>query len=143
MRAFFLLLGLICASSTAAASPTIYVKGIHAYTLGYPKVEFYEAYIVTDAQQLSADVLIKLLRPFCSEFPRLETYMVRVFSDGKWATPQSFDWGLGPPSAQARKDLAPIYLAELRPDGTLTLYPYQEGSKTVAITRGWCANAPR
>lgn len=137
MRAIFLSLGLIQVSAAMAINESIYLQGIHAYTLGYPKVEFYEAYIVTDAQQLSAEATVNLLRPLCVEFPKLDTYMVRVFSDSKWAKPQSFDWGLGPSNSDVRKEVSKKYLAELRPDGTLISHPYQDGAKST-VAKSWC-----
>lgn len=141
MRNLFLFLMMIVGTFAMAAEPSVaYLQTLIARTLGFPKVEFYEAFVVTSSRKLeSTDTLLELVRPLCSEFPKLDSYLVRVFSDAKWAKEQAFDWGIGPQGSNVRADLADIYMAEIRPDGTLTLFPYRSSPTTVNIGRSWCS----
>jgi hypothetical protein len=122
----------------AAESSSAYLSGLSARTLGFPHVEFYEASIVSDIRQAELNGLLGVVRPLCSEFPKLDTYLVRVVADPKWAQEQPFDWGLGPQSRADRAKLVEIYIAEIRPDGALTLYPYGNSPRTINVGRGWC-----
>lgn len=115
-----------------------YLHGLYAHTLGNARLEYYEAYVVTDSREISFNSVPLLLRSLCSEFPKLDTYMVRLFSDPKWAKPQGFDWGLGPKNARDRSELASTYLAEVRPDGAVTIYPYRGTPQVISIGRQWC-----
>ncbi len=122
----------------AAEPPSAYLTGLSARTLGFPHVEFYEAFIVSDVRQVESNGLLGLVRPLCSEFPELDTYVVRVIADAKWAKEQPFDWSLGPRSRNDRAKLAEIYIAEIRPEGALTLYPYGNSPRAINVGRGWC-----
>jgi hypothetical protein len=129
---------IIGGAAMAAEPSSAYLSALFARTLGFPHVEFYEAFIITDVRPTEFDTLLGLVRPLCLEFPKLDTYLVRVLADPKWATEQPFDWSLGPPSRTDRAKLAEIYIAEIRPEGALTFYPYRNSPKVINIGRGWC-----
>jgi len=124
--------------SVASNNVGAYLQGLYAYTLGYGHVEFYEAYVVVDREAFSRSDVVSVLRPLCSEFPKLDTYTVRIFSDAKWAQPQDFEWALGPRSSRIKNLLADKYLAEIRPDGKATVYPYGKTAKREDFRPRWC-----
>jgi hypothetical protein len=129
----------LAASLSACDEPTIYMNDVTENTLGYPYAQFSEAYLVANSRARDPDELLRMVRAACAKFPNLDSYLVRVFADAKWASSDAYDWDFPPMMVAMPKGLADAYLAEINPGkGLLTLYPFKYPPVTVAISRDWC-----
>jgi hypothetical protein len=116
-----------------------YLKVLYAYSLGTSgKPEFYEAHVVLHDVSADAKDLIGLLRSMCSEFRRLDTYLVRVFKSDR-AARLEYLGGLGRKPANVPEWFADEFAAEILPSGEVVLSPIQQDKRRVQkISSGWC-----
>lgn len=121
------------------ASSAPYLKALYAYSLGASgKPEFYEAHVVLSDFKGDARDLVDRLRSICSEFPKLDTYLVRVFSSDRAARVEYLG-GLGRKPTNAPDWFASEFVAEILPKGEVVLSPMQQENRRIQkINVGWC-----
>lgn len=138
-RALLTLL-LVSAEMSYSANASAYVKGVYSYSLGSNgKPEFYEAHVVLPNGTVEREKLIQQLKALCTEFPRLDSYIVRVFSSSRAARIEFFSSGLGRVSASAPAWFKDEFVAEINPRAEITLFPANEGKRQVSkLGPGWC-----
>jgi hypothetical protein len=120
----------------------IYMNDVTENTLGYPYSQFSEAYLVANSHARDPDDLLRVVRTVCAKFPNLDSYLVRVFTDAKWATADAYDWDFPPMIVAMPKGLADAYMAEINPGkGLLTLYPFKYPPVTATIGPDWCKDS--
>jgi len=129
----------------ASESPKIYLESLNAYTLGYSHVEFYEAFLVTNLRESELEGLMKNISELCGEFPKLDKYVTRIFSDDKLANPQvfksAFGSNIGGNSSKASPASINSYIAEINSKGELVLFPFSETKrKVINVGYNWCTN---
>ena len=62
MRSLFLFVMMTIGGTAMVADPSsTYLSGLFARTLGFPHVEFYEAFIVTDVRQAESNGLLRVV----------------------------------------------------------------------------------
>lgn len=137
------ILFLLSFSAVADDAPKIYLKNLQAYTLGYPRVEFYEAFLVTSLHEFRRDNLMQQVRGLCNEFPMIDRYIVRIFNDEKIADPQTFKSAFGSSIGgnlnKGETVTINSYVAEINPKGELILFPFSpDKKKVVNIGHDWC-----
>jgi hypothetical protein len=125
--------------TSACDESAVYMNDVTENTLGYPYAQFSEAYLVANARARDPEGLMRIVRTACAKFPNLDSYLVRVFADAKWASSDAYDWDFPPMMVAMPKGLADAYLAEINPGkGLLTLYPFKYPPVTIAIASDWC-----
>jgi hypothetical protein len=123
----------------ACDDSSVYLNDVTENTLGYPYAQYREAYIVANAHAHDPAELLRIIRAACAKFPNLDTYLVRVSADAKWANSNAYDWDFPPMMVAMPKGLADAYVAEINPGkGQLTFYPFKYPPVTIAIDREWC-----
>jgi hypothetical protein len=123
----------------ACDDPAVYLNDVAENTLGYPYAQHSEAYLVANATTRDPESLLRFVRLACARHPGLDTYLVRVFSDPRWAQADAYDWDFPPRTGAMPDGLAEAYLAEIHPGkGVLTLHPFKYPPVTVSITHEWC-----
>jgi hypothetical protein len=133
----------IVAGLAACDEPAVYMNDVTENLLGYPYAQFSEAYLVANSRTRDPDDLMRLVRSACARFPNLDSYLVRVFTDAKWANSGAYDWDFPPMMVAMPKGLAEAYMAEINPGkGVLTLYPFKYPPISVVVGRDWCKDAP-
>jgi hypothetical protein len=142
MRVGALLRRFVVASALGAAGcddPAVYLNDVVENTLGYPYAQHSEAYLVANATTRDPESLLRFVRLACARHPRLDNYLVRVFSQPRWARANAYDWDFPPMAGAVPEGLAEAYLAEIHPGkGVLTLHPFKYPPVAVAIAHEWC-----
>lgn len=144
----FLLYGLIALASISilgfrpvCATQEIIVKEIVPYSLGFEKVEFYEAFAVIQ-KPYRLDNLPYYLKSLCAKYPNVDTYVLRLFDSDEFATRKKFDrysrQGVAfPDYSKFVNDYIAVFEPSLR---RLTYFPLQqERSYQVTLPTRWCA----
>jgi len=122
--ALICIMPLVWAVISPPASAETYVSSLHAYTLGFPKVEFYRAVLVTTLKKPSPKELLATLKIVCEEFPKLDKYILHIVSDMNFADMKYFEHYV-PTNHPNYAKLSNVYIAQLHPsEPKLTMFPF-------------------
>ena len=129
---------LLCAGATNGGAATL--ESLQAFTLGDDHVEYYEAHVVLNSkdQRRDEDAILKHVRALCSDFPKLDTYLVRVFDSLEVA--QEFGrLRLSTLSANRAPDAVRRgFVLELSPSRDAVVAPLAPNARSVSLPRNWC-----
>jgi len=115
-----------------------YLNNLISFSLIKGSADYYEAYVVSRSIADTPEGVLAMLRPICSEFPKLDTYVVKVFTDSSFANYENA--GNNKYLFSPSKELMSSFWATLGPNGTLMFFPVDKTRrKTHSLpSKNWC-----